>query len=50
MAGTVYAIRVVATNGHSGYLKFYGDGTWDWQMPCEADWFERQDHCCKGME
>ncbi len=32
MAGTVYAINVTLTNGQSGYLKFYGDGTWDWHL------------------
>ena len=37
MAGTVYAINVTLTNGQSGYLKFYGDGTWDWHLVQDVD-------------
>ena len=37
MAGTVYAMSVVMTNGYSGYVKFYGDGTWDWHLVKDVD-------------
>ena len=37
MAGTVYAIDVVMTDGCRGYVKFYGDGTWDWHLVSDVD-------------
>ncbi|MBQ2793265.1 MAG: hypothetical protein IKL79_03180 [Clostridia bacterium] len=37
MAATVYAIDVVMTNGNRGYVKFYGDGTWDWHLVSNVD-------------
>ena len=52
MAGTVYAIRVVATNGHSGYLKFYGDGTWDWYLVDdvnEATLYRSKEECVQDF-
>jgi hypothetical protein len=48
MAGTAYAINVVMTNGMSGYVKFYGDGTWDWhivQDVDEATLYSNKDEC-----
>ena len=37
MAATVYAIDVVLTSGSRGYVKFYGDGTWDWYLVSNVD-------------
>lgn len=37
MAGTVYAIDVVMTDGSRGYVKFYGDGTWDWYLVSDVN-------------
>ena len=37
MAATVYAIDVVMTDGSRGYVKFYGDGTWDWYLVSNVD-------------
>jgi hypothetical protein len=37
MAGTVYAMNVTLTNGQSGFVKFYGDGTWDWHLVSDVD-------------
>ena len=32
MAGTAYAMSVYLTNGYNGYVRFCGDGTWDWDL------------------
>jgi len=48
MGGTVYAISVVLTNGTSGYVKFNGDGTWDWhivQDVNEATMYRNRSEC-----
>ena len=48
MGGTVYAINVVLTNGTSGYVKFHGDGTWDWyivQDVNEATMYRNRSEC-----
>ena len=37
MASTVYAMNITLTNGHSGFVKFYGDGTWDWHLVADVD-------------
>ena len=48
MAGTVYAISVVTKRGESGYLKFDGDGTWNWHLVDdvnEATLYTSKDEC-----
>ena len=52
MGGTVYAISVYLTNGYSGYLKFYGDGTWDWHLVAdvnEATLYRSKDECVEDF-
>lgn len=52
MGGTVYAINVVLTNGKSGYLKFYGDGTWDWYIVDDvndATMYRSKDECVQDF-
>ncbi len=48
MAGTAYAINVYLTNGDSGFVKFKGDGTWDWRLVYdvnEATLYRSKDEC-----
>ncbi len=52
MGGTVYAINIVLTNGESGYLKFYGDGTWDWYIVDDvndATMYRSKDECIQDF-
>jgi hypothetical protein len=52
MAGTVYAINVVLTDGDNGYLKFNGDGTWRWHMVYdvnEATLYRSKDECLQDF-
>ena len=37
MGGTAYAINVVLTDGDSGFVKFDGDGTWNWHLVYDVD-------------
>ena len=48
MGRTVYAINVVLVDGYSGYLKFDGDGTWNWHIEedvNDATLYPTKDEC-----
>ncbi len=52
MAGTVYAISVVTTDGRYGYLKFNGDGTWKWHLVedvNDATLYRSKDECVQDF-
>lgn len=52
MGGTVYAINVVTVKGYSGFVKFEGNGTWDWHLVQDVDQatlYRSREECLKDF-
>lgn len=52
MGRIVYAINVVTRKGRTGYVKFNGDGTWDWHIVSdvnEANFYATREECLRDF-